>query len=279
MKNLLVILMLVTMHARAQQSCCMLSVHAQNTMLAGNKDFTVAHLEPLPFILDHQKGTTITYKTKDSIDATAYEIKAKVKSNKYLLVFHEWWGLNDYIKREADRLYDSLNGQVTVLAVDLYDGKVANTREEAQKLMQGMVEARSVSIVIGAFGYIGSAAQVATLGWCLGGAWSLQATLARVNQVKACVIYYGMPEMDDKRLRTLNCEVLGIFGTEDKFIHPEIVARFEERMKLVGKKLTVYNYQANHAFANPSNPGHNAAATNDALQKTTTFLKQHLQIQ
>lgn len=256
----------------------MASVNAQNAMLANNTSFSEAHLEPLPFKLEQPSGKMITYPTKGGKDAQAYEIKSLTKSNKYLLVFHEWWGLNDYIKKEAQHLFDSLKGEVNVLAIDLYDGQVASTRDEAQKLMSGMVEQRSIAIVIGAFNYVGTKAEIATIGWCLGGAWSLQATLARVNQVKACVMYYGMPEMDDKRLRTLNCEVLGFFGIKDKFINPEIVSRFEERMKLVGKKLTVVNYDANHAFANPSNPSYDETYTRDAFNKTIQFLSTNLQI-
>lgn len=253
------------------KSCCSLGVTNQNTMLASNTEFALTHQEPLAYKLDNPSGEMVSMKTADSINASGYLIKSKVPSNKYLFVFHEWWGLNDHIKREAEHLYASFK-DVNVLAIDLYDGKMGTTREEAQKLMMGMSEARSKAIVEAAFKFIGGKAQVATYGWCMGGAWSLQAALIGKKQVKACVMYYGMPEGNVERLKSLNCEVLGLFATKDKFINPELVGTFESNMKKAGKKLTVFNFEADHAFANPSNPGFNKTATDDAFLKASNFL-------
>lgn len=68
---------------------------------------------------------------------TVKDIIFQVKnSNKWIFVFQEWWGLNDYIRLQADMLHTSFP-DAHILAVDLYDGKVATTREEAGALMQG----------------------------------------------------------------------------------------------------------------------------------------------
>ena len=79
----------------------------------------------------------IKFKTTDAEDANAYLVKAKKKSNKWLFVYQEWWGLNDNIKKQADAFYKELGGQVNVLAIDMYDGKLATTPEDAGKYMQG----------------------------------------------------------------------------------------------------------------------------------------------
>jgi carboxymethylenebutenolidase len=54
-----------------------------------------------------------------------------------------------------------------------------------------------------------------------------------------------------------------------------MVNTFEDNMKLAGKNLTAYKYEAGHGFANPSNPSYNAAAKNDSYSKAIAFLKAH----
>jgi len=49
-----------------------------------------------------------------------------------IIVIHEWWGLNDWVKEQGSKLSDL--GYVT-LAVDLYRGKVATTPDEAHEIM------------------------------------------------------------------------------------------------------------------------------------------------
>ena len=88
---------------------------------------------------------------------------------KYLLIFHEWWGLNDYIKEQVGHWHRKLGGKVTVIALDMYDGKVASDRETAAGLMQALNENRSTALIEGILNTISEDASVATLGWCMGG--------------------------------------------------------------------------------------------------------------
>jgi carboxymethylenebutenolidase len=259
-------------------SCCSVSVTKQNAVLAMNDDFAKSHLEPVAFKLDNPKGSMIKFDAIDGKPANAYLVKAAdPKSKKYIFLFHEWWGLNDYIKREADKIAADL--KVNVLAIDLYDGNVATVREDAQKYMSSMNEERTNAIINGAFAFAGKSAKVATMGWCSGGSWSLLAALQGGKTVKGCVMYYGMPEMNVEKLKTLKCDVLGIFAENDNFINVEVVKAFEGKMKEAGKKVTVYNYVAEHAFANPSNPQYNPQATQDAYEtRVLPFLKNKLSI-
>ncbi len=208
----------------------------------------------------------------DGKTADAYELKAKKPTNNYLLVVHEYFGLNDYIKRESETLYNEL-GDVNVIALDLYDGKSSADRAEAAKLMQAVKEDRARAIIKGAINYAGARARIATVGWCFGGGWSLQSALLAGKQAIACVMYYGMPEQDVNKLKTLNCDVLGNFANQDQWINPKVVAGFEANMKAAGKKLTAYSYDANHAFANPSSPAYNSEAGKLANERTLAFLK------
>ncbi|HAA11840.1 MAG TPA: dienelactone hydrolase, partial [Cytophagales bacterium] len=96
------------------------------------------------------------------------------------------------------------------------------------------------------------------------------------DQAAGCVIYYGRPEKDVERLKTLQTDVLGIFGTQDKGIPPSMVAEFEENMEAANQSLSVHNYDAGHGFANPSNPNHVEEAAEEAWELTLNFLSRRL---
>jgi carboxymethylenebutenolidase len=251
---------------------CGPSATQQFAMLASDRKFVMAHPKPLPFRFQSSIGKAITYSCPDGKAADAYELKAKKPTNNYLIVVHEYFGLNDYIKQESEKLYNDV-GDVNVIAIDLYDGKSSEDRNEAAKLMQAVKEDRAQAIIKGAIAYAGPKARIATIGWCFGGGWSLQSTLLAGKHAIGCVMYYGMPEQDVEKLKTLNTDVLGIFGNQDKWINPQVVAKFAENMKKADKKLTLYQYDANHGFSNPSNPVYNSEATKDAYTHTIAFLK------
>lgn len=261
--------------AQEKHRCCSMTSTEKFASFGSDKEFMESHPQPVPFNFTDGKGKMITFNTPDGKTGNAYEIKAEKETNKYLFVFHEWYGLNDYIKKEAEDLQQDL-GNINVLALDLYDGKVAKDNDEAGKYVQEVQTERAMNIIKGAIDYTGSAAEVGTLGWCFGGGWSLQAGILLGDMGKATVIYYGMPENDIEKLSKLKAPVLGIFGTQDKWITPEVVSKFEKDMKSLNKPLTVKSYDADHAFANPSNPKHDKEATADARKITIKFLKENM---
>ncbi len=244
-------------------------------VFAANENFNAAHDTPLPYVHRSEVGKMLTFKGSDGKEAKAYVLMAKEDTDNYLFVIHEWWGLNEHIKKEAEKLYHDM-GNVNVMALDLYDGKVADKREEAAKYMQSVKTERATAIIEGALNHIGDKARVGTIGWCFGGGWSLQSALIAGEQAVACVIYYGMPEKDVERLKTLSCDVLGIFASKEKWITPEVVGNFAKDMKKAEKDLVVKSYDAEHAFANPSNPQYDKEATKDAYGHTMEFLKKRL---
>lgn len=288
MKKILISLMLliaaVNMAYSQKKPCCddeggtkSGEITAPNVMASFGNDegFKNEHPQPLDFKLTDGKGTMVTYKTADGTDAYGYEVKADKPTNNWVLVFHEWYGLNDYVKRETEEIAAKL-GNVNVLAVDLYDGKVAANNDEAVKYVQSVDNARALSIIGGARDYAGSSAVFATLGWCFGGSWSNQAAIELGDRCKACIIYYGMPEQSTERLALLKAPVLGIFAKQDTRITPEVAAKFEENLKSLNIPASIYIFDAAHAFANPSNPKHDAAATEEAKEKTYGFLMEKM---
>jgi carboxymethylenebutenolidase len=96
------------------------------------------------------------------------------------------------------------------------------------------------------------------------------------TSVIAWVLYYGRPKLDVEKLRSLEAPVIGIFGVQDKRMTPAKVEEFEAAMKEAGRTLTVKMYEADHAFANPSNPRRDKVATADAYKRMIAFLRKNL---
>lgn len=272
--TLFLLMIILSLSIFAQTKTCCSSTEAF-AALGNDVAFVNKHEEPVPMLYIEQKGEMITFKVSDGKDANAYAVKSLEKSNKYVLVFHEWWGLNEYIKQMSDKLSSDLTN-VNVIAIDLYDGKVATSREDAQNYMMALSQERAMAIMEGLKTKIGAEAEVATIGWCMGGGMSMQASLAFANEAIACIMYYGMPETNIEKLITLQAPVLFIHATYDQWINDEVVKTFEMNMKQVNKQLKVLRYDADHAFANPSNPKHNAEAAQDAYDHVLKFLNERL---
>lgn len=258
-----------------EKSCCGTEKDESFTAFSNQREFRDIHQIPEEFILKDAIGKMITFKTKDGKTANAYLVKSPEKSNKYIFVFHEWWGLNDFIKKESDELQKKL-GDVNILAIDLYDGKVATNRDDAAKYMESVNKERAFDIISGAIDYVGKHAEVGTLGWCFGGGWSLQASIMLGKQGKACVMYYGIIENTPETFKNLDAPVLGIFATKDAWVNPKVVANLGKNLKAAGKKIIVKSFDADHAFANPSNSSFNERATNEANELTIKFFKENL---
>ncbi|HEX6673185.1 MAG TPA: dienelactone hydrolase family protein [Nitrososphaeraceae archaeon] len=200
-----------------------------------------------------------------------------------VIMIHEWWGLNENIKNMAETL--AKKGYV-VLAVDLYNGQVANTTESAQNLVSKVRENPSESInnLQHAVRYLSSlenvnSSKIASLGWCFGGGQSLQLALNTEPEypLAATIIYYGNLVSDQESLSKIKWPVLGIFGDQDKSIPVDSVKQFEDALNANGITNEIYIYKGvGHAFANPSGDNYAPQETQDAWQKTVSFLEKYL---
>jgi len=191
-----------------------------------------------------------------------------------LIVIQEWWGVNDWVRQQADRFAGQ--GYVA-LAVDLYRGRVATTMEEAHELSRGLPEDRAVADLKAAVDYLSSRPDVdpkriGVIGWCLGGGYALALT-TNDPRVSASVINYGRLVTDPATIARINAQVLGNFGGEDRGIPPADVKAFDQALKAAGKSSDIKIYEgAGHAFMNPNNKeGYKADAAADAWNRIDGF--------
>jgi carboxymethylenebutenolidase len=197
-----------------------------------------------------------------------------------VVVIQEWWGLNDWVKDQARSL--AKEGYVA-LAVDLYRGKVATTQEDAHQFMMGLPEERAVSDLTGGVAFLAGRPDVrkdriGSVGWCMGGKYSLKLAVSEPT-LAAAVAYYGAPPTKDEEIARIKAPVLGNYGAEDKGPAPDQVKAFEAAMKRAGKSTDIKIYDgAGHAFANVNNPwgGYREAAAKDAWARTVSFLAANL---
>jgi carboxymethylenebutenolidase len=199
-----------------------------------------------------------------------------------VIMIHEWWGLNEHIKNQADLL--AKEGYV-VLAVDLYGGEVAADSNRARELASSVREnaASAIDNLQSAVNYIKSLEivdgnKIASLGWCFGGDWSLQLALnSSENPLAATIVYYGRPVTDAASLSSISWPILGIFGDQDQAIPVESVKQFASALNASGITNDIYLYEGvGHAFANPSGDNYAPKETTDAWQKTIGFLSTYL---
>ncbi|MGB9434555.1 MAG: dienelactone hydrolase family protein [Candidatus Acidiferrum sp.] len=222
---------------------------------------------------------TVSYKSGDATISGYLALPEGGGKHPAIIVIHEFWGLNDWVKDQAQRF--AAEGYVA-LAVDLYRGKVGTTPDEAHILMRGLPDDRGLRDLEAAFSYLSSRPDVevnkiGAIGWCMGGSWSIK--LAEDQpKLAAFVVNYGALPTDPVTIAKIKAPMLGNFGADDKGIPPESVHAFEAAMKAAGKSADIKIYDgAGHAFQNPNNKdGYRKEATEDADKRITTFFQKDL---
>ncbi|MFZ8908461.1 MAG: dienelactone hydrolase family protein [Nitrosopumilaceae archaeon] len=193
-----------------------------------------------------------------------------------VIMIHEWWGLNENIREMAEKL--ASHGYI-VFAVDLYDGQVATTSDEARQLRSSFDDQYWIENMNVATEYVKeqhSPEKIGSIGWCFGGGQSLNLAL-NSEDMDATVIYYGSLVTEQETLSSINWPVLGIFAELDQGIPPQTVNEFESALNELEIPNEIHIYpEVNHAFANPSGDRYAPEASKDAWKKTLSFFEMNL---
>jgi carboxymethylenebutenolidase len=225
------------------------------------------------------KTETVSYKSGDETVNAYLALPDGAGKHPAIIVIHEWWGLNDWVKEQAQKY--AAQGYVA-LAVDLYRGKVAGNPDEAHILMRGLPDDRGMRDLEAAFAYLSSradvdAAKIGSIGWCMGGSWSIKLAVDQ-PKLAACVVNYGWLPSDPSLVAKIKAPVQGNFGADDQGIPAKDAKAFETAMKADGKITDIKIYDgAGHAFQNPNNKqGYRPEATADASQRISGFFQKYL---
>jgi carboxymethylenebutenolidase len=198
-----------------------------------------------------------------------------------VLVIHAWWGLNHFLRKLCERLADE---GFAAYAPDLYAGSVAETVEEASRLRDNLDRKTADRAVELALDHLlsqpnlaGSDAAVAVIGFSLGAGFALNLARAKPQRVRAVVLFYGTGAGKFDKVRA---SIQGHFAQHDDWgAGNEKVAALAARIRSAGLEPQFFTYPGTtHWFFESDRPGaYDKEAANLAWQRTTTFLRSHLQ--
>lgn len=205
-----------------------------------------------------------------------------------ILLVHEWWGHNDYVRQRAELLAEL---GYTAFALDMYgSGKQADHPEQANEFMEAVManidsaerRFRVAHNILREHPSV-AAEQTAAFGYCFGGAVVLH--MARQSaDLDAVISYHGMLGTDSPAAPGEIAAKVRVFtGGADPMVPAEQVEAFEEEMSAAGVDYEVQVYPgAVHGFTNPDADDKGAAfgmplaydaeADADSWRKTLRFL-------
>jgi carboxymethylenebutenolidase len=218
----------------------------------------------------------VQFKRPDGKTCPGYLATPKIGSGAPGLVcIQEWWGLNEQIKKTADRLAEA---GYRVLVPDLYRGKLAKASDEASHMMANLnLSDAAEQDIRGAAQYLKqSSKKVAVGGFCMGGVLTILAAV-RVPEVDAGACFYGLPELPTAGLKKIKIPLICHFANQDGWITPAKVNDFEAALKQSQSQFEIYRYDAQHAFMNEARSQvYDSASAKLAWDRTLNFLKNAL---
>jgi len=187
----------------------------------------------------------------------AYDDAVTVKRPGVLL-FPEWWGHNDYIKRRAIEM--AQQGYVA-FAADMYGAdKLAQTAGEAQALSKPLYEnrgmmrrrARTALDVLKQQGNVDKS-KIAAIGFCMGGTVALELARTGLGLKGVAAFHAGLQFPEKISKGKVKAEILVLNGAADPMVSFEERDKFIEEMQAADVDLQFIQYGgAQHAFTNPS---------------------------
>ena len=186
---------------------------------------------------------------------------------------HAWWGLKPFFKQVCDQLAKQ---GFTVLAPDLYQGRIAKTIDEAKALMEQRDSELMGDIVKAAKDHLTSLRAGNPLAcwdfqWAQPGRWSVA---ENEPDVSAAVLFYGAGEADFSKVKA---KILGHFAEADEWEPLEYVRAMEADMKAAGVDVTLHIYpKAGHWFVEEDRPEYDSASALLAWSRTYEFLRKNL---
>lgn len=174
-----------------------------------------------------------------------------------VLVVHEWWGLNDFARQQADKLAEM---GYAALAADMYGGgKVTRDPEEARQLA-GQLKGTPLLRARAQAGLAALAAnervdsrRLAAIGFCFGGTTVLELAYSGADLRGVVSFHGGLTAPRPEDLKNLKAKILVLHGADDPLVKPEEIAAFQDGMRRAGADWQMIYYGgAVHSFTNPA---------------------------
>jgi dienelactone hydrolase len=217
----------------------------------------------------------IPYRSADGTQLIGYYAWDDAVSGKRpgIVVVHEWWGLNDYVKRRAREL--AALGY-SALAIDMYgDGKSAQHPQEAKAYMQAALASTEVANARFKAGLEllkaqpqTDASRLAAIGYCFGGKIVLDAARQGVPLAAVVSFHGALATATRATPGSVKAKVLVEHGAADSMVSAEDVAAFKAEFDKAGADYRFVSLPgAKHAFSNPDADAHKEHGLDIGYQK------------
>lgn len=221
-------------------------------------------------------------RTSIVVGSTRFSLHLPVSSKPPLpgvLVFHSALGRTNSVLEWCDALAQS---GFAAIALDFYDGKIANTPADSKALRDAANSRVSElqRVVEQTYDSLQSDPRLRSqkrflLGWSFGAAWATFAS-SFLPDVRGVVAYYGEDfRMDPILYDKVSAPILFIGAQEDADPTPKQLHEIVGRLKSRGKAAELVLIDAMHGFVERQHPGYNAGAASEAWKQATHFLAAH----
>ena len=195
-----------------------------------------------------------------------------------VLVLHAWWGLTPFFRKVCDDLADE---GFVALAPDLHgDDRTADTPDEAQALLAATDPNQTAGLVVASMSAlrqmpVTDPGRIGIVGYSMGASWALWAATRFPEHVAAATAYYGTQDLD---FAPAQAAFQGHFAEFDEFASDDDVNYLEAQLRLAGHSVDFNRYPGtSHWFAESDRSvAYDPAASDQAWQRTVSFLHQHL---
>lgn len=193
-----------------------------------------------------------------------------------ILICHEWWGLNDDMRRIAERF--AAEGFLAI-ALDFYQGKSTADPSEAMQLVMQMKTDYAVTVMKSAVEQLQSDprcnGKIAITGFCLGGAMAI-AAICNVEGIACAVPFYGLPMPKYLNWQNVRGPILGHYAQTDGHVPAEKVQSVVEAAQKARVTFECHFYSGSHGFMRKSDPSiFHPESADLAWTRTLAFLKNH----
>jgi len=182
---------------------------------------------------------------------------AKTGKRPGIVVYHEWWGLNDYAKKRARMLAEL--GYVA-FAADMYgDDRVTTSPDQARQWMQQVTvdvdlwrERANLGLAQLEASDLVDKQKLAAIGYCFGGGTVLQMAYGGAD-LRGVVSFHGsLPAAPEEAKSKIKPKILALHGQADAMIPPEVVQNFEAKATAAEANWELVSYGGvRHGFTNP----------------------------
>jgi carboxymethylenebutenolidase len=191
-----------------------------------------------------------------------------------ILVLHAWWGLNHFFRDFCNRL--AADGFLA-FAPDLYDGEIARTIPEAEKLRKKLNQRTAEAIIAEAVNQVQqdvNRKQIGLVGFSLGAYYALGLSQEKSDCLVGTVLFYGSRGGDYSETKSA---FLGHYAETDPYVADSGRKKLEKNLKAAGREVVFFVYpKTRHWFFENGRPEYNPQAASLAWTRTLDFLHNHL---